>query len=158
MPSGLRQKSFGQNRCAVVPRGNIGATPSSCIFEEVGLRHHGGLLAAAVHIAKELPMTVLRQRMTEDMQVRNLSHHTQASYLQQVSLFARHFDKSPDVLTPEHIRTYQVYLTNERKLATGSIHIAVAALRFLYKITSSGNGPLRMCFLFPRSRRNCPSF
>jgi integrase/recombinase XerD len=80
-------------------------------------------------------MTVLRQRMTEDMQVRNLSPHTQASYLQQVSLFARHFDKSPDVLTSEHVRTYQIYLTNERKLATGSIHIAVAVLRFLYKIT-----------------------
>jgi integrase/recombinase XerD len=45
-------------------------------------------------------MTVLRQRMTEDMQVRNLSPHTQASYLQQVSLFARHFGKSPDALTP----------------------------------------------------------
>jgi integrase/recombinase XerD len=35
-------------------------------------------------------MTILRQRMTEDMQVRNLSPHTQASYLQQVSLFARY--------------------------------------------------------------------
>ena len=80
-------------------------------------------------------MTVLRQRMMEDMQVRNLSPHTQASYLQQVSLFARHFAKSPDVLAPEHIRTYQIYLTNEKKLAAGSIHIAVAALRFLYKIT-----------------------
>ena len=80
-------------------------------------------------------MTVLRQRMTQDMQVRNLSPHTQASYLQQVSLFARHFGKSPDALTPEHIRTYQIYLTNEKKLAAGSIHIAVAALRFLYKIT-----------------------
>jgi integrase/recombinase XerD len=87
------------------------------------------------HVAKELPMTVLRQRMTEDMQVRNLSPHTQASYLQQVSLFARHFGKSPDALTPEYIRTYQIYLTNEKKLAAGSIHIAVAALRFLYKIT-----------------------
>src|SRR5271170_6033689 len=80
-------------------------------------------------------MTVLRRRMTEDMQVRNLSTHTQASYLQQVSLFARHFGKSPDALTPEHIRTYQIYLTKEKKLAAGSIHIAVAALRFLYKIT-----------------------
>src|SRR6266852_9167245 len=60
-------------------------------------------------------MTVLRQRMTEDMQVRNLSPHTQASYLQQVSLFARHFAKSPDVLAPEHIRTYQIYLTKREK-------------------------------------------
>lgn len=41
-------------------------------------------------------MTILRQRMIEDMQVRNLSPHTQASYLQQVSLFARYFRMSPD--------------------------------------------------------------
>lgn len=80
-------------------------------------------------------MTVLRQRMTEDMQVRNLSAHTQASYLQQVSLFARYFRTSPGALTPEHIRTYQIYLTNEKKLATSSIHLAVAALRFLYRVT-----------------------
>jgi hypothetical protein len=33
-------------------------------------------------------MTSLRQRMTEDMQVRNLALNTQTSYLQQVSLFA----------------------------------------------------------------------
>ena len=77
-------------------------------------------------------MTILRQRMTNDMQIRNLSPNTQTSYLQQVSLFARYFDKSPAALGPEEIRTYQLYLSNERKLATGSILIAVAALRFLY--------------------------
>ena len=80
-------------------------------------------------------MTSLRRRMTEDMQVRNLSLQTQATYVQQVSLFARHFNKSPEILGPEEIRSYQVYLTNERKLAPSSIIIAVAALRFLYKIT-----------------------
>jgi integrase/recombinase XerD len=80
-------------------------------------------------------MTPLRRRMTEDMQVRNFSPHTQNSYVQQVSLFARHFSKSPEVLGPEQIRSYQVYLTNERKLATSSILIAVSALRFLYKVT-----------------------
>jgi integrase/recombinase XerD len=69
------------------------------------------------------------------MQVRNLSSQTQATYVQQVSLFARHFNKSPEILGPEEIRSYQVYLTNERKLAPSSIIIAVAALRFLYKIT-----------------------
>src|SRR5439155_5073130 len=80
-------------------------------------------------------MTPVRQRMTEDMQVRNLSPHTQASYIQQVSLFARYFNKSPELLGPEEIRAYQVYLTNEKKLATSSILIAVSALRFLYKVT-----------------------
>jgi hypothetical protein len=71
--------------------------------------------------------------MTEDLQIRNLSPHTQKSYLEQVSRFARHFGKSPEALGPEEIRAYQVYLTNEKKLAPGSIVIAVAALRFLYK-------------------------
>jgi len=80
-------------------------------------------------------MTQLRQRMIEDMQVRNLSPHTQASYAQQVSLFARSFNKSPEALGPEEIRSYQVYLTKEKKLAPGSIVIAVSALRFLYKVT-----------------------
>jgi integrase/recombinase XerD len=52
-----------------------------------------------------------------------------------VSLFARHFDKSPEQLGPEDIRAYQVYLTNQKKLAPGSVLIVVAALRFLYKVS-----------------------
>lgn len=80
-------------------------------------------------------MTPLRQRMLDDMQIRNLSPHTQASYVQQVSLFARHFGKSPHELSPDDIRTYQIYLTNERKLAPQSILIAVSAIRFLYRVT-----------------------
>ena len=80
-------------------------------------------------------MTSLRLRMLEDMQIRNLAVNTQESYLQQVSLFARYFNQSPEQLGPEEIRTYQVYLTKEKKLATGSILIAISALRFLYKVT-----------------------
>jgi len=93
------------------------------------------LLLAANSISKESLMTSLRQRMTEDMQVRNLALNTRESYLQQVSQFARHFNKSPELLGPEDIRTYQVYLTNEKKLAPGSVLIAVAALRFLYGVS-----------------------
>jgi site-specific recombinase XerD len=73
--------------------------------------------------------------MLEDMQIRNLSENTQDSYLGQVSLFARYFKKSPEALGPEQIRTYQVYLTNEKKLAPSSILTATAALRFLYNVT-----------------------
>jgi len=80
-------------------------------------------------------MNPLRQRMIEDMQVRNLSPHTQDSYVRQVAQFARHFDRSPEELGPSDIRSYQLYLTNEKKLAPGSILIAVAALRFLYRVS-----------------------
>jgi integrase/recombinase XerD len=81
------------------------------------------------------PVTPLRKLMLEDMQIRNFSENTQISYIQQVSLFARYFRKSPEGLGPADIRKYQVYLTNEKKLAPGSIQIATAALRFLYTVT-----------------------
>ncbi|HEX2712148.1 MAG TPA: site-specific integrase [Candidatus Acidoferrales bacterium] len=80
-------------------------------------------------------MTALRQRMLEDMKIRNLALNTQDSYLRQISQFARHFAKSPDLLGQEEIRSYQIYLTQEKKLAPGSVTIAVSALRFLYKVT-----------------------
>jgi integrase/recombinase XerD len=80
-------------------------------------------------------MTPLRQRMSEDMQVRNLAPHTQRSYLQQVSQFARHFGKSPELLGPDDIRAYQLHLTRDKRLAASSILVAVAAIRFLYKVT-----------------------
>jgi site-specific recombinase XerD len=80
-------------------------------------------------------MTPLRQRMLEDMQVRNLSPHTQRAYTDQVARFARYFHRSPDQLGPEEIRTYLVYLTTERRLAPSTIIIAVAALRFVYTVT-----------------------
>jgi integrase/recombinase XerD len=76
-------------------------------------------------------MTSLRQRMIEDMQIRNLSKSTQGSYVRQVSLFARHFKKSPELLGPEQIRAYQIFLMNEKKLAPISIMGAISAMHFL---------------------------
>ena len=80
-------------------------------------------------------MTPLRRRMAEDMAVRNLSPRTQSTYVQQVSLFARHFGKSPHLLAPEQIRDYQVFLTTAKQLAPSSIGTAGSALRFLYRVT-----------------------
>jgi integrase/recombinase XerD len=77
----------------------------------------------------------LRQRMIEDMTVRNFAPNTQESYLHQVSLFARHFGKSPQQLGPEEIRAYQIYLAQERNAAVGTRTVAVSALRFLYGVT-----------------------
>jgi integrase/recombinase XerD len=101
-------------------------------------------------------MTSLRRRMIEDMQVRNLSPHTQTSYVQQVSLFARHFHQSPETLGPEEIRSYQVYLTNEKHLAPTSILIAIAALRFLYKVTLHKDWTLEEIIPAPRKPRTLP--
>ena len=80
-------------------------------------------------------MTPLRQRMLEDMSIRNLAENTQQSYLQQVSSYARYFGCPPDTMGPEKVREYQVHLVEDCKLAPGSVSIAVSALRFLYKVT-----------------------
>ncbi|WP_374503309.1 site-specific integrase [Zoogloea sp.] len=80
-------------------------------------------------------MTALRQRMLEDMRIRNLARNTQLSYLQQISAFARHFGRSPEALGPEEVRSYQVHLVEVRKLSAASLSIATSALRFLYKVT-----------------------
>ena len=80
-------------------------------------------------------MTALRQRMLEDMRVRNLARNTQLSYVRQISAFARHFGRTPEGLGPEDVRSYQVHLVEVRKLSAASVSIATSALRFLYKVT-----------------------
>src|ERR1700730_13962985 len=101
-------------------------------------------------------MTTLRQRMTDDMQIRNLSPNTQLSYLQHVSLFARHFVKSPAVLGQEEIRSYQLYLTNEKKLSPSSIHTIIAALRFLYKMTLKRSWTFQNALPLPKKQQKLP--
>jgi integrase/recombinase XerD len=101
-------------------------------------------------------MTLLRQRMIEDMQVRNLAPHTQATYVLHVSLFARHFRQSPELLGPEEIRDYQLYLTNQRKLAPSSIVVTTAALRFLYNVTLKRGWNLEASIPAPRQPKKLP--
>jgi site-specific recombinase XerD len=114
------------------------------------------LLAAQFHLVKEFVMTPLRQRMIEDMQVRNLALNTQTSYVQQVALFARHFHKSPEQLGPDDIRAYQIYLTNEKKLAPGSVLIAVSALRFLYKVSLKKDWSFAEVIVAPKKPQKLP--
>ena len=102
-------------------------------------------------------MTPLRQRMIDDMRVRNLSPLTQAVYLQQVSLFARYFHKSPEELGPEEIRAYEIYLTNERKLAPATILTAVAALRFLYRVSLKREWALDEVIPAPKKPQKLPA-
>jgi len=80
-------------------------------------------------------MTPLRQRMMEDMEIRNFSPQTIEGYLFYVAQFAKHFKKSPDLLGAEEIRQYRVYLVRERKISVSTMNVALSALRFLYKVT-----------------------
>jgi hypothetical protein len=45
---------------------------------------------------KERSMTPLRQRLIEDIRLRNFSEHTVAAYVRAVAHFARHQRRSPE--------------------------------------------------------------
>jgi site-specific recombinase XerD len=79
--------------------------------------------------------TPLRQRMTQDMQIRNLSPRTIECYTYHIACFAKHFGRSPDRLGPEEVRAYQLYLVQQKKASWASFNQAVCALRFLYRVT-----------------------
>ena len=56
-------------------------------------------------------MGILRDRMIEEMKLRNFSPATQESYVYAVSRLARYHKKSPDQLSKEDIRAFLVHLT-----------------------------------------------
>ena len=77
-------------------------------------------------------MTPLRQRMIEEMQLRNLSEATIQTYVSAVWRFARHFGKSPALLGPEHVRQYLLHLRNDKKDKWSTLQVNRGALKFLY--------------------------
>src|SRR5919199_4268441 len=80
-------------------------------------------------------MTPLRQRMLEDLQLRNYSEHTTRAYLRCVADFAKHFGTSPEHLGPEHVRTSQLFLLQDKQRAWPTVVQTVCALRFFYTVT-----------------------
>lgn len=79
-------------------------------------------------------MTPLRRRMIEDLEIRNRSPGTIEAYVRSVARFAAFWAKSPKDLGPEEVRGYQVYLLR-RGTSWSAFNVAVAALRFVYRVT-----------------------
>ncbi len=80
-------------------------------------------------------MTPLRQRMLDDMRMRNFSTETQRSYIHYIAEYAGYFKTPPEQLRPEAIREYQLHLLETRKLSPESVNCFISAARFLYQTT-----------------------
>jgi hypothetical protein len=94
--------------------------------------------------------------MIEDMRVRNLSPHTQRIYVDRVAKFAQYFGKAPELLGPEDVRTYQVYLIHEKGASSSLLQQTVCALRFLYRNTLGKEWAL-LCVATGKWRTRSPS-
>ena len=79
-------------------------------------------------------LSPLRRRMIEDMTSRNMSPATQRSYISAVSKFSRYFGKSPERLSLEDLRAFQVHLVSTG-ISWPGLNQIVCALRFFYGVT-----------------------
>jgi integrase/recombinase XerD len=61
--------------------------------------------------------TPVRQRMIEDMKLRNLSRHTVQASVDRVAAFGKHFGKSAQLLGPKDVRAYLVFLVEEKRVS-----------------------------------------
>ena len=85
-------------------------------------------------------MTPLRQRMIEDMRLRNLSPHTIDAYVLAVKQFAGHFGQSPAQLNGDQVRQYLLHLVQERHASWSRYNIARCALQFVHHFGQGGDG------------------
>jgi hypothetical protein len=77
-------------------------------------------------------MTPLRQRMLEDMQLRNLSLNTPEAYVRAVAQLAKFDKQSPEQLQREEVRAYLVHAVQQRRVSASTFNQIRCALCFLY--------------------------
>ena len=86
-------------------------------------------------------MTPLRQRMIDDLKLRNRSPRTITCYTSMVARFARFHGRSPELLGPEDVRAYQKHLL-DKGASWPVFNQTVCALKFLYGVTLRSPWPV----------------
>jgi integrase/recombinase XerD len=94
----------------------------------------------------------LRQRMIDDMTIRNMSANTQEIYIRAVVGLSAFHRRSPDKLTLEDVRDYQLHLV-ARGLKPASINMYISGLRFFYATTL---GQRHLACQIPMARKQDP--
>jgi integrase/recombinase XerD len=79
-------------------------------------------------------MTTLRQRMIDDLKLRNYSPRTIETYVSRVVGFAKFHGRTPELLGPEEVRRYQLHLL-DAGTSWSLFNQTVCALKFLYRVT-----------------------
>lgn len=100
-------------------------------------------------------MTVLRQRMLQDLRLRNYARGTQDHYIAAVAAFAKYHHRSPDRLGGKELRAYLLYLRDQRKVGLSTFKIAISGLRFFYKVTLGREKELGF-IPYPRKQKRLP--
>lgn len=98
------------------------------------------------------PNSILRQRMIEDMSLRNFSEKARKDYIRHVRAFAAFLGCSPDSATPDDLRRFQLH-QSQSGLQPPTINSSVAALRFFFNVTADRPELARYLSVAPRARK-----
>ncbi len=79
-------------------------------------------------------MTPLRQRMIRELELQRKSQNTIDAYVVAVSELARHYNRSPDVISRDEVRDFIHYLIVQRKLASATVNQRLSGIRFFYRL------------------------
>jgi len=79
-------------------------------------------------------ISVLRQRMIDDMRMRKFVDKTQSQYIRAVRQLAAFLGRSPDTATVEDLRRYQLHLV-DHGTSPVSLNAAIAGLKFFFEVT-----------------------
>lgn len=77
-------------------------------------------------------MGVFRDAMDDAMALRGLAPKTRSTYLHWVRRLVQYCRVVPDQLTPDQVRAFLLYLTQEKKLSFSSFNQALNAARFFF--------------------------
>lgn len=75
------------------------------------------------------------EKMMLDMDLRGMSESTCESYIRRTAIFIKDIEKDVEVIKPEDIRNYVIYLKHDKKLSLGTINAYISAFKFFYSIT-----------------------
>lgn len=87
-----------------------------------------------VPIIPTAPVSPLRQRLIDDMNMRHFSRETQRNYVRDVGRFATFLGRPPDTATAEDLRRFQIE-QREAGMPVPTMNSIVAALRFFFTHT-----------------------
>src|SRR5215831_19075109 len=94
-------------------------------------------------------MGALREKMIEEMKLRNFSPRTQQAYTGAMIALVKHYRRSPDQLSQDEIRAYLLHL-QERGLSASSRNVAISGMKFFYHQILGWNE--KQLFIPPRKR------
>lgn len=88
-------------------------------------------------------MSELRNKMKFDMELRGYSPKTINHYILHVSNFAKFYNKSPDLLGEDEIRSYLHHCITEKGLSECTVNYIYSTLKFFFTITLSRHWNLK---------------